>query len=73
MVLTSIQKVLTYSKKYLLAIKSSKTNVISSQKWVEHFLYLLSSENEGKDLLRNNILKSPFTVEKVVKDTKQWS
>lgn len=73
MVLTSIQKVLTYSKKYLLAIKSSKTNVISSQKWAEHFLYLLSSENEGKDLLRNNILKSPFTVEKIVKDTKQWS
>ena len=56
------------------ATKSSTSNVILPQKWVEHFSKLLYSEIERKEdqddadrNIRNTIFDSPFTSEEIVK------
>ena len=58
------------------ATKSSTSNVILPQKWVEHFSKLLYSEIERKEdqddadrNIRNTIFDSPFTSEEIVKGT----
>ena len=63
------------------ATKSSTSNVISPQQWVEYFSKFLYSEierREDQDLflyddadrnIRNTIFVSPFTSEKIVKGT----
>ena len=59
------------------ACKSSTSNVIPPQQWVEHFSDLLYSENERKENqelfffagrnIRNTIFNSPFASEEIVK------
>ena len=61
------------------ACKSSTSNVIPPQQWVEHFSDLLYSENERKENqelflnndagrnIRNTIFDSPFTSEEIAK------
>ena len=69
----------SHSRSLTGATKSSISNVIPPQQWVEHFSELLYSENERKDdqelflyddadrNLRNTIIDSPFTSEEIVK------